>query len=62
MKWGGHHALLFFSIDPKVAWDLLAERTGEFVVVYPLGSIAYIYVCTLGNMSISKSQWLKSLP
>ena len=51
--------MLFLSIDPKVAWDLLADRTEEFVVVYPLGSIAYLY--TVGNRSISKSQCLKSI-
>ena len=40
--WSGVAIIVFFSIDPKVAWDLLADRTGEFVVVYPLGSIAYL--------------------
>ena len=46
--WPSLHCLrkkgFFFHCGIQVAWDSLADATGEFVVVYPLGDIEYLYL------------------
>ena len=41
---GDDEFCVIFSTDLKVGWDSLADNTGEFVVVYPLGGSLSVHL------------------